>query len=90
MFQKITPSCLYAKKCMISWGNIVNPSDQARLLKEDDLLIIKDIPDCVYVKDIDKLYFKNLNAITSILMGLMYCTEKQRMMRLKLFINGYY
>lgn len=70
LFQKITPSCLYAKKCMISWGNIVNPSDQARLLKEDDLLIIKDIPDCVYVKDIDKLYFKNLNAITSIFNGI--------------------
>lgn len=34
------------------------------------LLVIKDIPDCVYVKDIDKLYFKNLNAITSIFNGI--------------------
>lgn len=70
LFQKITPSYLYSKKRMISWGNIVNPSDQARLLKEDDILVIKDTPDCVYEKNTNELYFKNLNAITSIFKGI--------------------
>lgn len=51
---------------MISWGNLQNPSDQARLLKEDNILVIKDTPDCIFVKDTDRLYFKNLNTITSI------------------------
>lgn len=55
---------------MISWGNLRSPSEQARLIKEDNILVIKDNPDCVFVKDIDKLYFKNLNAITSIFNGI--------------------
>ena len=70
LFQKITPSYLYSKKSMISWGNLRSPSEQARLIKEDNILVIKDNPDCVFVKDIDKLYFKNLNAITSIFNGI--------------------
>ena len=55
---------------MISWGNLQNPSDQARLLKEDNILVIKDTPDCIFVKDTDRLYFKNLNTITSIFNGI--------------------
>lgn len=70
LFQKITPSYLYSKKSMISWGNLMSPSDQARLIKEDDILVIKDKPDCVFVRDTDKLYFKNLNTITSIFNGI--------------------
>ena len=70
LFQKITPSYLYSKKSMISWGNLLNPSEQARLIKEDNILVIKDTPDCIFVKDTDKLYFKNLSAITSIFNGI--------------------
>ena len=53
LLQKITPSYLYSKRSMISWGNLQNPSDQARLLKEDNILVIKDTPDCIFVKDTD-------------------------------------
>lgn len=70
LFQKITPSYLYSRKSMISWGNLLNPSEQARLIKEDNILVIKDTPDCIFVKDTDKLYFKNLSAITSIFNGI--------------------
>lgn len=70
LLQKITPSYLYSKRSMISWGNLQNPSDQARLLKEDNILVIKDTPDCIFVKDTDRLYFKNLNTITSIFNGI--------------------
>ena len=54
LLQKITPSYLYSKRSMISWGNLQNPSDQARLLKEDNILVIKDTPDCIFVKDTDR------------------------------------
>ena len=65
LFQKITPSLLYSRKSFISLF-----SEQPRLLKGEFILVIKENPDCIYVKDIDKLYFKNLNTITSIFNGI--------------------
>ena len=61
---------IYAKQKSLSWENIVSPTDQAVLIRHNDFLIIKNSADCYYIKDVDKLYFKNLNAITSIFDGI--------------------
>jgi len=70
VFQKITPSYIYEKQKMLSWEHINAPTDQAVLSNHKNVLVIKEGADCYYVKDIDKLYFKNLNAITSIFDGI--------------------
>lgn len=70
IFQRITPSLFYAKQKSISWEHITSPTDQAVLLKHNNILVIKNNPDCYYCKECDKLYFKNLNAITSIFDGI--------------------
>ena len=70
VFQKITPSYIYEKQKMLSWEHINAPTDQAVLSNHKNVLVIKDGADCYYVKNIDKLYFRNLNAITSIFDGI--------------------
>lgn len=68
MFQKITPSLFLGRKKMLSWDNLT--SEQANLLDGTNVLVLKDKPDCVYVKSVDKLYFKKLCTITSIFDGI--------------------
>lgn len=70
VFQKITPSYIYEKQKLLSWEHINAPTDQAVLSNHKKVLVIKEGADCYYVKNIDKLYFKNLNAITSIFDGI--------------------
>ena len=70
IFQKITPSYIYEKQKMLSWSHIIAPTDQAVLYNYEDVLVIKSDADCFYKKNADKLYFKNLNAITSIFDGI--------------------
>lgn len=64
LFQKVTKSYVYKRHRMISW------SDQAILINAEDLLIIKELPDCIFDKKANKLYFKNLSSITSIFIGI--------------------
>lgn len=70
LFQKITPSYVYEKHRMISWSNICNSSERPQLINGENLLVIKDSPDCIYDKKKNKLYFKNLSSITSIFEGI--------------------
>lgn len=70
VFQKITPSYIYEKQKMLSWEHIISPTDQAVLSNHKNVLVIKEGGDCYYIKDTDKLYFRNLNAITSIFDGI--------------------
>lgn len=70
LFQKITPSYVYEKHRMISWANIINPSEQPQLINGENLLVIKNTPDCIYDKRANKLYFKNLSYITTIFEGI--------------------
>lgn len=70
IFQKVTPSYLYARHKVISWHNLLDPSEQAHLIDNKDVLVIKTVPDCIYVKNEDRLYFKNLGSITSIFEGI--------------------
>ena len=70
IFQKITPSYIYEKQKMLSWNHIIAPTDQAILYNHEDVLVIKEGADCYYKRNADKLYFKNLNAITSIFDGI--------------------
>ena len=55
---------------MLSWEHIISPTDQAVLSNHKNVLVIKEGGDCYYIKDTDKLYFRNLNAITSIFDGI--------------------
>ena len=70
IFQKITPSYIYEKQKLLSWNHIIAPTDQAVLYNYEDVLVIKTDADCYYKRNADKLYFKNLNAITSIFDGI--------------------
>ena len=70
IFQKITPSLIYEKQKILSWEHLSAPSDQAILTDHKNVLVIKEGADCYYIKDVDKLYFKNLNTITSIFDGI--------------------
>jgi len=62
-FQKITPSGLLRKK-IISFGEIVE------FIENTSQIIIKNLPDAIYISNEDKLYFKALSAITSIFKGI--------------------
>lgn len=72
IFQNVTPSSLYAKYRAIAWNRIlvVDDQDQPSLIEQDGLLMLKETPDCYYVKDADKLCFKNLSAITTLFHGI--------------------
>ena len=76
IFQNVTSSLLLSKQKFISFGPIniaidgVANTDQASLVNNENILVLKDIPDCYYVKVEDKLYFRNLSCITSIFEGI--------------------
>lgn len=72
IFQNVTPSSLYAKYKAIAWNRIHLPTDQDQpnLIEMDGVLVLREKPDCYYLKAQDKLYFKNLSAITAIFPGI--------------------
>lgn len=64
LFQKITNSLVYKR-----YG-ILNLSEQPSLMNPEKIIVIKPTPDCIYDRIEDKLYFKNLSAITTIFNGI--------------------
>lgn len=72
IFQNVTPSSLYGKYKAIAWNRVHIPTgeDQPSLIEQDGVFVLKNTPDCYYIKDADKLYFKNLSSITSIFDGI--------------------
>lgn len=72
IFQNVTPSSLYGKYKAIAWNRVHVPADadQPNLIEQDGVFVLKETPDCYYVKDTDKLYFKNLSSITTIFNGI--------------------
>lgn len=77
IFQNVTSSLLLSKQKFISFGPIldiaiagVTNTDQASLVNNENILVLKELPDCYYVKADDKLYFRNLSCITSIFEGI--------------------
>lgn len=76
IFQNVTSSHLLSKQKYISFGPIelgisgVTNTDQASLINNENILVLKNLPDCYYVKAEDKLYFRNLSCITSIFDGI--------------------
>ncbi|MFC0820501.1 ATP F0F1 synthase synthase [Moraxella marmotae] len=64
-FQKITASLLLKKKHLLAMCG-----DGAKLYKPQDLLVIKDIPDAVYIINDDRLIFRTLSSISSIFKGI--------------------
>lgn len=76
IFQNVTSSLLLSKQKFISFGPIniaidgVANTDQASLVNNENILVLKELPDCYYVKAKDKLYFRNLSCITSIFEGI--------------------
>lgn len=76
IFQNVTSSLLLSKQKFISFGPIelgisgITNTDQASLVNNENILVLKNSPDCYYVKAEDKLYFRNLSSITSIFDGI--------------------
>ena len=64
-FQKITGSLLLKKKHLLTICR-----NSAQLYEPQDLLVIKDIPDAVYIIKDDRLIFRNLSSISSIFKGI--------------------
>jgi len=62
-FQKVTPNSLLCKK-FLYLGDSVEFKENMRHI------IIKNVPDAIYIKNDDILYFKMLSAITSIFKGI--------------------
>lgn len=76
IFQNVTSSLLLSKQKFISFGPIdlgiagVTNTDQASLVNNENILVLKNLPDCYYIKTENKLYFRNLSSITSIFNGI--------------------
>lgn len=76
IFQNVTSSLLLSKQKLISFGPIelgisgVTNTDQASLVNNENILVLKNLPDCYYIKAENKLYFRNLSSITSIFNGI--------------------
>lgn len=77
IFQNVTSSLLLSKQKFISFGTFPDiavagftNTDQASLVNNENILVLKELPDCYYVKAEDKLYFRNLSSITSIFEGI--------------------
>lgn len=62
-FQKITPSLIIKKKWFIISGEPV-------MEEQKPIIIINEIPDGIYVKSEDTLYFKRISTLTSIFKGI--------------------
>lgn len=62
-FQKLTPSLIIKKK----WFKI---SDEPAIEEQSPIIVINNIPDAIYIKSEDTLYFKKLSSITSIFKGI--------------------
>lgn len=71
-FQKITPSSFFSRQKMLSWDTLKRPTDMAIYREYKRLLVIKQHPDAIYVKNNneDNLYFKRLSSITGIFDGI--------------------
>ncbi|MBU3715105.1 MAG: hypothetical protein FGM46_09195 [Ferruginibacter sp.] len=61
-FQKLSTNQIIRKKYF-------SISDQPHLV-ESPIIVINDLPDAIYVKDADTLYFKRLPAVTTIFKGI--------------------
>lgn len=77
IFQNVTSSLLLSKQKFISFDPFPDiavtgftNTDQASLVNNENILVLKELPDCYYVKAEDKLYFRNLSSITSIFEGI--------------------
>ncbi|TGN40329.1 ATP F0F1 synthase synthase [Marinobacter confluentis] len=62
-FQKVTPS-LFVQKKMIVFGEV------AKIEKNQNRLTVNAVPDAIYFKDQDTIFFKSLATISSIFRGI--------------------
>lgn len=62
-FQRITPSLIINKK----WFKI---SGEPVIEDQSPIIVVNEIPDAIYVKSEDTLYFKNISTLTSIFKGI--------------------
>ncbi|MGY0216083.1 hypothetical protein ACWJJH_01720 [Endozoicomonadaceae bacterium StTr2] len=62
-FQKVTPSLLATRK-MVSFGESVELERNSRRI------VVKDLPDAIYIADQNRLVFKSLPTISSIFPGI--------------------
>lgn len=63
-FQKVSKSKLISKRCILALG------EQFQYQSEINEIVINDIPDAIYNKQTDTLYFRRLESITSIFKGI--------------------
>ncbi|QTC41320.1 hypothetical protein I7V34_19985 [Bacillus sp. V3] len=81
-FQKITPSSIVNKK----WFKIGEPVIE----NQSPIIVIKEIPDAIYVKSEDTLYFKNISSLTSIFKGIIELYKEATQQETEEFLKSDY
>lgn len=68
LFQRVTPSTILKKKGVLF--DFLSDTHSARIIENDGMLVLSSLPDAIYSKDEDILYFKELRRLTSIFRGI--------------------
>ncbi|MFD2657929.1 hypothetical protein [Gracilibacillus thailandensis] len=79
-FQKITPSLIVNKK----WFKIGEPVIE----NQSPIIVINEIPDAVYVKSEDTLYFKDISSLTSIFKGIIELYKEATQLETEEFLRS--
>lgn len=80
-FQKVSPSLLLKK-------NKINLSRVPTLARDESTIIINHLPDAVYKKDEDTLYFRSLSSVASIFKGIDILYREATLQETKDFLNN--
>lgn len=81
-FQKITPSTIVEKK----WFKIGEPIIE----NQSPIIIIKEVPDAIYVKKEDTLYFKSISSLTTIFKGIIELYKEATQQETEEFLKSDY
>ncbi|MHA6253217.1 hypothetical protein [Oceanobacillus sp. CAU 1775] len=79
-FQKITPSLIVNRK----WFKIGEPIIE----EQSPIIVIKEVPDAIYIKSEDTLYFKNISSLTSIFKGIIELYKEATQLETEEFLKS--
>lgn len=79
-FQKVTPSLIINKK----WFRL---SNEPAMEEQSPIIVINEIPDAIYIKSKDTLYFKKISSITSIFKGIIELYKEATQLETEEFLS---
>lgn len=69
LFQRVTPSTILRKKKGVIL-DFFSGTHSARIIENDGMILLSSLPDAIYSKEEDILYFKDLSKLTRIFRGI--------------------